>query len=76
MDALQPVNPDELTRLSNCWSHDLRGEHANPVDLIDLDRALNELALLNERDARVENAGVAPVPGISTGNRCNRDETA
>ncbi len=53
---------------------ELRGENANPVDLIDLDRALNELALLNERHARVvelryfgglENAEVASVLGIS-----------
>ena len=54
--------------------YDLGGEAANPVDLIDLDRALDELAVLNERHARVvelryfgglENAEIAAVLGIS-----------
>lgn len=53
---------------------DLRGENAKPVDLIDLDQALDELAALNERHARVvelryfgglENAEIASVLGIS-----------
>ena len=53
---------------------ELRSESANPVDLLDLDRALDELAALNERHARVvelryfgglENTEIASVLGIS-----------